>query len=139
MKPAPAAMTQVEEAPRGVVLRKLIFFVSIGLEQPQYAARACRFAHTAHLEGLPAEVRLTGEAVLLATRDGYAAIEYPNLKQHMQDVLDASEVLVSLCPVSAERLGVKTEHLVHPKLFFKPLGKVLREVSEGQAELIYIG
>ncbi len=138
MRPRPTA-ERVEGAPREPTLRKLIFFVSVGLEQPQYAARAFRFAHTASQEGLPAEVRLTGEAVLLLRDDVYPTIEYPKLKQHMQAVLDVPEILVSLCPVSAERLGLGLDQVVHPKIFFKPLAKVLREVSEGQAELIYIG
>ena len=138
MKPAPG-MKQTDAQPHLEGLRKLIFFVSIGLEQPQYATRAFRFALAAHLEGLPAEVRLAGEAVLLAREGALASVGYPSLKEHLVAVLDEPEILVSVCPVSASRYDLQAEQVVHPKLFFKPLAQVLRELSEGRAELIYLG
>ena len=121
-------------------MKKLIFFVSKGMVEPQLATRAFRFARTAHAEGLPAEVRLASEAVLLAHRDHFAALASDSpLYEHMNAVLNTPEIVVSLCPVSAENHGLPTDQIAHPRFTFKLLAKVLREVSLGQAELIYLG
>ena len=121
-------------------MKKLIFFVSKGIQEPQLATRAFRFARTAHTEGLPAEVRLAGEAVLLAHRENFSSLAVDSrLYEHMNAVLNTPEIVVSLCPVSAQNHGLPTDQIAHPRFTFKPLGKVLREVSLGQAELIYLG
>lgn len=121
-------------------MKKLIFFVSKGMAEPQLARRAFRFARTAHAEGLPSEVRLAGEAVLLAQRENFAAMASDShLYEHMNAVLNTPEITVSLCPVSAQQHGLPTDQLAHPGFSFKYLAKVLREVSEGEAELIYLG
>jgi len=123
-----------------VSLKKLIFFVTSGAENPSHATRAFRFAKTADTEGLPAEVRLAGEAVLLAHIKQFAALPSDSpLRQHMQAVMDTPEIKVTLCPVSAKRHGLSEEQVIHRRFEFKYLAKVLREVSEGTAEFIYIG
>jgi sulfur relay (sulfurtransferase) complex TusBCD TusD component (DsrE family) len=123
-----------------VSLKKLIFFVTSGPANPSQATRAFRFAKTAHAEGLPAEVRLAGEAVLFARTQEFAALPSDSpLREHMQAVMDTPEIKVTLCPVSAQRHVLTKEHLVHPRFEFKYLAKVLREVSEGSAEFIYLG
>lgn len=121
-------------------LKKLVFFVTSGPADPSQAARAFRFAQAAHTEGLPAEVRLAGEAVLFARTHEFAALPSDSpLREQMRAVLDTPEIPLTLCPVSAQRHGLTEEQLVHPRFEFKYLAKVLREVSEGSAEFIYIG
>lgn len=121
-------------------LKKLIFFVTSGAENPSHATRAFRFAKTAHTEGLPAEVRLAGEAVLFAHNQQFATLPSDSpLREHIQAVMDTPEIRVTLCPISAKRHGLPEEDVVHLRFEFKYLAKVLREVSEGTAEFIYIG
>jgi sulfur relay (sulfurtransferase) complex TusBCD TusD component (DsrE family) len=83
---------------------------------------------------------LAGEAVLLAHNQQFTTLpsDLP-LREQMQAVMDTPEIKVTLCPVSAKRYGLAEEQVVHPRFEFKCLAKVLREVSEGTAELIYLG
>lgn len=121
-------------------LKKLVFFVTSGAENPSHATRAFRFAKTAHTEGLPAEVRLAGEAVLFAHSRQFVALPADSpLREHMQAVMDTPGIGVTLCPVSAKRHGLPEGEVIHPRFEFKYLAKVLLEVSEGKSEFIYIG
>ena len=121
-------------------LKKLVFFVTSGEENLSHATRAFRFAKTAHGEGLPTEVRLAGEAVLFTHNQHFSKLPSDSpLREHMQAVMDTPEIMVTLCPVSAKRHGLPEAEVVHPRFEFKYLAKVLREVSEGKSEFIYIG
>lgn len=71
-------------------MRKLILFCTVGPDRPQQAVAPFRFARAAVREGLPVEVRLAGDAVLLARRDVFEGLAPDSpLRQFMEEVLAA--------------------------------------------------
>lgn len=113
--------------------RKLILFVAAdpAVDAGPLSA-ASHFAAVAAGANLDAEVRLAGDAVMVADPDYFAAATGgENLRQRVETAApDGSGV--SVCPRSVARRGIEEHHLAAIEALPRPLTEILVEVAEGR-------
>ncbi len=119
--------------------KKLIFFVSTdpGAEASPVSS-AYRFAGAAAATGLEAEVRLAGDAVLVADPAYVATVRGSETLRERVDGAVTSGVNVSVCPRSTEARGIRDDQLAAIGARPRPLSEILVEVAEGRSVLVHL-
>lgn len=119
--------------------KKLIFFVAT---DPAAEARpitsAYRFALAAAATGIDAEVRLAGDAVLVADPAYVATVGGSETLQGWVDGAVTGRVDVSVCPRSTGARGIGDEQLAAIGARTRPLSEILIEVAEGRSVLVHL-
>ena len=118
--------------------KRLIFFVTADPgADPSPVAAAYHFANAAASADLEAEVRLAGDAVLVADPAYVASVDGA---QSLRERVDAAadRVDVTVCARSADARGTRQDQLsaigARPRL----LREILVEVAEGTSVLVYV-
>lgn len=120
--------------------RKLIFFVGANpATDGASLSAAYRFASAAAGADLDAEVRLAGDAVLVADPAYVATVEGADALRDRIDRAPAQGVDVSVCPRSTEARGINEEQLSAIGAHARPLSDILVEVAEGRSVLVHVG
>ena len=119
--------------------KRLIFFVTA---DPAAAASpvgaAYRFARDAAATGLEAEVRLAGDAVLVADPAYVATVDGSETLRERVDGAASDQVNVSVCPRSAAARGIRDDQLAAIRARPRPLSEILVEVAEGRSVLVHL-
>ena len=119
---------------------KLIFFV--GANPADGAGRlsaAYHFAAAAGGADLQAEVRLAGDAVLVADPAFVATVSGADDLRSRIDRAAGEGLDVSVCPRSTERHGINDEQIAAIGARSRPLSEILVEVAEGRSVLVHLG
>ena len=119
--------------------KRLIFFVTADpAAEASPVGAAYRFASTAAATGLDAEVRLAGDAVLVADPAYVATVGGSETLRQRVDAAVVDGVDVSVCPNSTRARGIRDDQVeaigAHPR----PLTEILTEVAEGRSVLVYL-
>ena len=114
--------------------KRLIFFTTADpATDASPVGAAYRFATTAAATGLDAEVRLAGDAVLVAD-PAYVA----EALRARVDEAAGTAVNVSVCPRSTAARGIRDDQLGAIGARPRPLSEILVEVAEGRSVLVYV-
>jgi sulfur relay (sulfurtransferase) complex TusBCD TusD component (DsrE family) len=120
--------------------RKLIFFVGANpATDPDRLSTAYRFASAAAGAALEAEVRLAGDAVLVADPAFIATVEGADALRQRIDRAPQDRVDVSVCPYSTEARGINEEQVAAIGARPRLLSDILVEVAEGTSVLVHVG
>ncbi len=120
--------------------RKLIFFVGANPATDAGSVTAAyRFAAAAAGADLDAEVRLAGDAVLVADPAYIATVEGADSLRDRIDRAPFQGVTVSVCPSSTEQRGINHEQLAAIGASPRLLADILVEVAEGRSVLVHVG
>ncbi|MGH9150426.1 MAG: DsrE family protein [Acidimicrobiales bacterium] len=117
--------------------RKLVFFVTA--DPATGASRvtsAYHLALAAAASGLQAEVRLAGDAVLVADPAYVATLGAGQVLRRQADQARRDGVAVSVCPRSMADRGVGAGQVAAIGAVPRLLGEVLVEVAEGRSVLV---
>jgi sulfur relay (sulfurtransferase) complex TusBCD TusD component (DsrE family) len=115
--------------------KKLIFFVAADpTVEASPVGQAYHFAAAAAAAHLDAEVRLAGDAVLVAD-PAYVGSE--GLRERV-DAAASSGVDVTVCPRSTAARGIRDDQLAAIGARPRPLSEILTEVAEGTSVLVHI-
>ena len=119
--------------------KRLIFFVTADpAAEPSTVAAAYHFANAAAAADLDAEVRLAGDAVLVADPAYVARVDgIESLRQRVDATADG-HVDVTVCPRSVDARGIRQDQLTGIRARPRPLREILVEVAEGTSVLIYV-
>jgi sulfur relay (sulfurtransferase) complex TusBCD TusD component (DsrE family) len=119
--------------------KRLIFFVTADpAAHAAPVASAYGFARAAAASGLEAEVRLAGDAVLVADPVYVATLgDSESLRAHVDGAL-GGHVDVSACPRSTAARGVRDDQLAAIGARPRPLSEILVEVAEGRSVLVHL-
>ena len=128
-----------EGDPAAMDRMRLIFFVAADpAAHGTPVASAYRFARAAAATGLEAEVRLAGDAVLVADPVYVATLgDSETLREHV-DRAPTSHVDVSVCPRSTAARGIRDDQLAAIGARPRPLSEILVEVAEGRSVLVHL-
>lgn len=119
--------------------KRLIFFVTADpAAEASPVASAYRFAQTAAATGLEAEVRLAGDAVLVADPAYVATLNGSETLRDRVDAAISDHVDVSVCPRSTSARGIRDDQLAAIGARPRPLSEILVEVAEGRSVLVYL-
>jgi sulfur relay (sulfurtransferase) complex TusBCD TusD component (DsrE family) len=119
--------------------RKLIFFVAADPAADAGAVSAAyRFAGAAAAVQLDAEVRLAGDAVLVADPAYVATVKGSASLRERIDRAVKSGVQVSVCPASVDARGIRQEQLAALGAQRRDLAEILVEVADGRSVLIRV-
>lgn len=119
--------------------KKLIFFVAAGPgADATSVATAYHFAAAGAHAGLRGEVRLAGDAVLVADPVCVATLEGSMTLRERIDGAGGAGVEVFVCPRSVDAHGIRDEQLAGIGAQPRPLAEILEEVAEGRSVLVYI-
>lgn len=119
--------------------RKLIFFVAADpAVDAAPAAAAYHFAGAAAAAGLEAEVRLAGDAVLVADPAYVATVKGGEALRRRVDRAVTDGVQVSACPRSVDARGIREDQLAAIGARPRGLAEILVEVAEGESVLVHL-
>jgi sulfur relay (sulfurtransferase) complex TusBCD TusD component (DsrE family) len=119
--------------------KRLIFFVSADpADDPSSVAAAYHFASAAGQADLEAEVRLAGDAVLVADPAYLAGLHGSESLRQGVDRAPTERVAVSVCPRSADARGIRQDQLSGIGARPRPLSEILTEVAEGTSVLVHL-
>lgn len=119
--------------------KKLIFFVaSDPAAESSPVAAAYRFAGAAAAADLEAEVRLAGDAVLVADPAYVATVDGSEALRARVDRAVTDGVDVSVCPRSVDSRGIRGDQLAAIGARPRNLSDILTEVADGRSVLVYI-
>lgn len=119
--------------------KRLIFFVTTDpAAEASPVASAYRFALAAAATGLEAEVRLAGDAVLVADPAYVATVSGSETLRERVDSAAGDGVDVSVCPRSTNARGIRAEQLARIGARSRPLAEILVEVAEGRSVLVHL-
>ena len=119
--------------------KKLIFFVAADAAvDPSAVSGAFHFASTAAALKLDAEVRLAGEAVLVADAAYVATLKGSETLRDCLDSAVGGGFEVSVCPRSIEARGIRDEQVAFIGARPRPLAEILVEVAEGRSVLLHV-
>jgi predicted peroxiredoxin len=119
--------------------KRLIFFVTADpAADPSPVAAAYHFASTAAAADLDAEVRLAGDAVLVADPAYVAGVGGAEALRERVDAAGDRHVDVTVCPRSVGARGIRQDQLTGIGARPRPLGEILVEVAEGTSVLVYV-
>lgn len=119
---------------------KLVFFVGANpAEDAGRLSAAYRFGSAAAEADINAEVRLAGDAVLVADPAFVATVSGAvDLRRRIDDAA-ARRVRVSVCPRSVERWGIKDDQITAIGAQPRALSEILVDVAEGRSVLVHVG
>lgn len=119
--------------------KRLIFFVTAdpGCD-PSPVAAAYHFANAAASADLDAEVRLAGDAVLVADPAYVASVEIAQSLRERVDAAADRHVDVTVCAESVDARGIRQDQLSGIGARPRPLREILVEVAEGTSVLVYV-
>lgn len=119
--------------------KKLIFLVAADpAAGAGLVAGAYHYASVAAGAGLEAEVRLAGDAVLVADPAYVATVPGSETLRERVDGAAARRVVVSACPRSADTRGIGDDQLAGIGARPRPLSEILVEVAEGRSVLVHL-
>ncbi len=119
--------------------KRLIFFVTADPgADPSPVDTAYHFANAAAAANLDAEVRLAGDAVLIADPAYVATVDGAQSLRERVDAAADRHVDVSVCPRSVDARGIRQDQLTSLGARPRPLSEVLVEVAEGRSVLVYV-
>ena len=119
--------------------KKLIFFVaSDPAAKSSPVTAAYRFAGAAAAADLEAEVRLAGDAVLVADPAYVATVDGSEALRERVDRAVTDGVDVSVCPRSVDSRGIRGDQLAAIGARPRQLSDILTEVADGRSVLVYI-
>lgn len=119
--------------------KKLIFFVADDpATNPSPVAAAYEWASTAAAADVATEVRLAGDAVLVADPAYVATLRRSRELRTRIDRAAVDGVAVSACPRSVEARAIHADQLIAIGARLRPLFEILIEVAEGRAVLIRV-
>lgn len=119
--------------------KRLIFFTTADpARETSSVTAAYRFATAAAAVDLEAEVRLAGDAVLVADAAYVATVDGGETLRDQLDAAPAEGVSVSVCPWSIGARGIRDEQLTAIGARPRPLSEILVEVAEGRSALVYL-
>jgi sulfur relay (sulfurtransferase) complex TusBCD TusD component (DsrE family) len=119
---------------------KLVFFVGTNpAEDTSRLSAAYRFASAAAEADIDAEVRLAGDAVLVADPAFVATVPGAvDLRRQLDDAA-ARRIRVSVCPRSVERRGINDDQVTAIGAQPRALSEILVDVAEGRSVLVHVG
>lgn len=119
--------------------RKLIFFVATDpATNPSPVAEAYEWASAAAAAHVATEVRLAGDAVLVADPAYVATLRQCRLLRERIDGAATDGVAVSACPTSVDSRGIHEDQLLAIGARRRPLGDILDEVADGKSVLVHV-
>ena len=119
--------------------KKLIFFVAADpAAELSPVAAAYHFAHAAAAAELEAEVRLAGDAVLVADAAYVATVDGSEALRERVDRATTDGIQVSVCPRSVDVRGIRADQLATIGARPRDLADILVEVADGDAVLVYL-
>ncbi len=119
--------------------KKLIFFVAADpAAEASSVVAAYRFANAAVAADLEAEVRLAGDAVLVADPAYVATVAGSETLRERVDDAVKQHVEVSVCPRSVGARGIRDEQVAAIGARPRPLSEILVEVAEGTSVLVHL-
>ncbi|MGH9226894.1 MAG: DsrE family protein [Acidimicrobiales bacterium] len=119
--------------------KRLIFFTAADpAAEASPVGTAYRFASAAAAADLEAEVRLAGDAVLVADPAYVATVEGSETLRERVDGAAANGVRVSVCPRSIEARGIREDQVAAIGARPRPLSEILVEVAEGRSVLVHL-
>lgn len=119
--------------------KRLIFFTaSDPATEPSPVAAAYRFATAAASAGLEAEVRLAGDAVLVADAAYVASVDGADALRAGVEGAPGQGVAVSVCPRSVASRGIRDDQLAGIGARPRSLAEILTEVADGRAALVHL-
>ncbi|MGH9280450.1 MAG: DsrE family protein [Acidimicrobiales bacterium] len=119
--------------------KRLIFFTAADpATEASPVAAAYRFAHAAAAADLEAEVRLAGDAVLVADATYVATVDGGEALRERLDAAPGDGVLVSVCPRSVGARGIREEQIAAIGAQPRPLSEILVEVAEGRSVFVHV-
>ncbi len=119
--------------------KRLIFFVTADpAADPSPVVAAYRFASAAASAQLDAEVRLAGDAVLVADPAYVASVHGAQTLRERVDAAAERHIDVTVCPRSVDARGIGHEQLTGIGARPRPLSEILLEVAEGTSVLINV-
>jgi sulfur relay (sulfurtransferase) complex TusBCD TusD component (DsrE family) len=122
-----------------MVRKRLIFFVTANpADNASPVAAAYHFASAAAGADLDTEVRLAGDAVLVADPAYVATVEGSELLRARVDRARTERVEVSVCPRSVDARGIRQDQLSSIGARTRPLNEILVEVAEGKSVLVHL-
>jgi sulfur relay (sulfurtransferase) complex TusBCD TusD component (DsrE family) len=118
--------------------KRLIFFVTADpAADPSAVATAYHFARAAAGADLDAEVRLAGDAVLIADPAYVAGVDGAESWERVDAAADRP-VDVTVCPRSVDARGIRPDQLTGIGARPRPLSDILVEVAEGTSVLVCV-
>ena len=119
--------------------KRLIFFTAADpAADHSPVATAYRFASAAAAADVEAEVRLAGDAVLVADPAYVATLDGGEALQERVDAAPVDGVHVSVCPRSVDARGIRAEQVAGIGAQPRPLSEILVEVAEGRSVLVHL-
>lgn len=119
--------------------KRLIFFVTADpAADPSPVAAAYHFASAAASADLDAEVRLAGDAVLVADPAYVASLDGAEALRERVDAAADGRVDVTVCPRSVDARGIRPDQVTGIGARPRPLTEILVDVAEGTAVLVYV-
>ena len=119
--------------------KKLIFFVAEDpATNPSPVAAAFEWASAAAAADVATEVRLAGDAVLVADPAYVATLRRSRELRTRIDRAAIDGVAVSACPSSVDARAIHADQLIAIGARLRPLVDILVEVAEGRAVLIRV-
>lgn len=119
--------------------KRLIFFVTADPAVDSSAVVAAyQLAAAATEAGLDAEVRLAGDAVLVADPGYVATVAGSITLRDRVDRAAATRITVSACPESVDAHGILDEQLQAIGARPRPTSEILEEVADGRSALVGI-
>ena len=119
--------------------KRLIFFVTADPgADPSPVAAAYHFANAAASADLDAEVRLAGDAVLVADPAYVASVDGAGSLRERVDAAADRHIDVTVCPRSVDARGIRKDQLAGIGARPRPLSEILVEVAEGTSVLVYV-
>ena len=119
--------------------KKLIFFTAADpAADPLHVSAAYRFAKAAAAAGVEAEVRLAGDAVLIADPVYVATLKGSEALRGRIDGAVNDGIDVSVCPRSGQARGIRQEQVAAIGAHPRPLADILVEVAEGRSVLVNV-
>lgn len=119
--------------------KRLIFFTAADpAAAPAPVTAAYRFASAAAGADLDAEVRLAGDAVLVADAAYLATVDGGDALRRHVDQAAVEGVTVSVCPRSVAARGIRDDQLAAIGARRRALPDILVEVAEGRAVLVHL-
>ena len=118
---------------------KLIFFVATDPAHDLGAVTAAyEFAKIAAAAGVPTEVRLAGDAVLVADPAYVATLSRSRALRGGIDEAQVEGIETSVCPGSVEARGIRDDQLIAIGARRRPLGDIFVEVADGLSVLVHL-
>lgn len=119
--------------------KRLIFFVTADpAADPSPIAAAYHFASAAAAAHLDAEVRLAGDAVLVADPAYVASVDRSEALRERVDAAADGHLDITVCPRSVDARGIRHDQLTGIGARPRPLSEILVEVAEGTSVLIHM-